>query len=135
MISINTFKQANRSGRIISCARAVISVANSDIRLPQWCHEVTGVGYVITATKRTDLKWKQVYRWDCANKKAVDVIAAICPYLLLKRSQAEVVMAFQKLIVPRALGRYGVGPENLAQRLSLVTEIRSLNRRGKEVAA
>jgi hypothetical protein len=132
-ISINAYHMTHRNGRRSQHTRAVIKVSNSDIRLIDWITNLVGVGTIHAnmRTKRADERnWKPVYNWTCQNAKACQVIEAVLPYLILKRDQAEAVLAHQRLILTRTNRRFGIPPENLEQRMHLVSRVRTLNKRG-----
>jgi hypothetical protein len=137
-ITINSYFQNERNGSRRQHQRVVVQVSNSDIRLLDWCKSITGVGTVQFSNRRNKLfgerNWKPVYVWSCANTKAYEVVMAVHPYLIIKRERAEIVEAFQKLVLRGTNRRKGVPPENQTQRLQLVHDIRQLNRRGRGVA-
>ena len=112
-----------------------MSVTNTDIRLIRWCKDASSVGCVYVSDAKDSKTRKVAHRWECSTQSAVDLIRLIYPYLMLKREQADVALAFQGLIMPRnACLRGGVPHWNKEERLHLVGKIRELNHRGRKTA-
>jgi hypothetical protein len=71
---------------------------------------------------------KPQWQWILSGRKAVVMIEAILPYLKLKRTQAELVIRFQKAKSLR-MCRHRT-PEEYAYEVECVSQMRKLNQRG-----
>ncbi len=69
-----------------------VIVSNTNEWLIQWLK--MEYGGVITKRQGKG-KRKTVYRWTIATARAADFLTIILPYLMLKRSQAELALKFQ----------------------------------------
>jgi hypothetical protein len=111
-----------------------LHVTNTDIRLMEWLKSTFGVGSIHVSRHGSGNR-QTAYRWKCQARMAVDLIEAAYPYFVIKREQADVVRAFRNLQKRPGtnLVRTGGGqtePENYAQRLHLVEDMKRLNKRG-----
>ena len=115
-------------GHIYACA---IHVGNTDIRLLQWIADRFG-GRVF-AEQRQNAKWKDVWRWY-ARTDDMDVwLPAVLPYLIIKRDQAELLMAYRKTLPPKARTHRSTGATTDAvkqQRAQIHANLAMLNKRG-----
>ena len=89
------------------------------------CLEIAGVGYV---THRKYGKGNHVqWEWRCSCRKAVKVLKAIYPYLNIKKEQAKVSLAVQKLY---GYNRWHLPPQEvLDERLRLFRLSGDVNQR------
>lgn len=107
-----------------------IFITNTDIRLPEWCVGVTGVGNIHMSDSRRDLmRVKPAYRWECTGGAAMDLAKLVYPYLILKKDQADILIRLRKYVT-NAYGVAGLPAWVKEQRLSLTNQIRQLNQRG-----
>lgn len=105
-----------------------VRVFNTDLRLLNWIHE--RCGGVVHAGGAPLGRAKQVYLWEIKRKPAAALLAAVAPYLVLKRRQAELVAELVALLVSPANCRSGVPEETNMRRQEIVAELAKLNRRG-----
>ena len=105
-------------------------VSNTDIRLLDWCQRITGIGSINKVGKRDHPRWKQGYAWHCYARNAIYLAKQMLPYFVIKREQAEVLIAYERLILSSNVSNKGVRPDNQEQRVHLVSQMRVLNRRG-----
>lgn len=82
------------------------------------------------ATRRQKAQYKVVHLWSIHNARAAALLTAVLPYLVTKRRQAELVIAFGDDL--RGTRGHGVRltDEETARRLALYEETRQLNHRG-----
>ncbi len=110
-----------------------LAIVNTDPRLAQWFCGRFG-GTVHRQDPPANKRWKPKYTWQCGGARAETLIAAIEPFLVLKREQAQIVLAM------RAIGRHrgggtGKGPRPLTdevveKREELKQRLHLLNARG-----
>ena len=114
-----------------------VRVSNTDRRLMDWLVKTVGYGYI--QTKRPGAgNHKPCLAWDVKNGQAIDLLAQVRPWLVLKHRQSEIAEAFwhlraaEKTAVHAATGRLKwkmprqlTGPAH-----ELLSEIHLLNRRG-----
>lgn len=102
-----------------------IKVLMTDVRPIQWLHQqFGGVTRHVPARKATH---KDAYYWCASPILAGEVLAALLPYLIVKRSQAEKAIALRALSGGRGSR---LSPERLNAGLRIKDELRVLNRRG-----
>lgn len=75
----------------------VVGVTNTDPRLPLWCAETFG-GHVITDKHNHRRKSvnRPIYKWMASCRVAFEVVSGCLPYMIIKKEQAEIAIAFQK---------------------------------------
>lgn len=115
-----------RPGRVnkkgVRALALVVSVVNTDPRMPLKMHEIFG-GNVNTAVEhRGNPRRRPVAQWLITGKPAGEVLLVVRPYLVIKAEQADVAIVYAKTI-----GRGGqICPEvherrqNLRQQLVLL---------------
>lgn len=104
-----------------------ISIANNKYALMQWLLDrVSGsvYGRIHKGNQATS------YTWKCTNSLRVPLLQRLLPYLLLKQRQAEIVIEIADQIRANSYRGKRLPDEALLQRLQLVSEIRTLNKRG-----
>ena len=67
--------------------------------------------------------------WHCSTRKAEKFLKDIYPYLIVKKSQAEVVFDFYKLILPSNSGSNRPSNDNKTQRIVLRDRLKSLKKK------
>lgn len=125
--------------------QARIRICMTDEKMIKWLQESFG-GYFETRKFNNDA-WKDAYGWTIKNNIMVKpFIEKICPYLKLKKPQAEIIKEFLKTFNSKSyneirhnLQNNGIGihrelkNETIDYREKLYQEIRLLNKRGKSV--
>lgn len=109
------------------CVR--VSVVNTDARLIEWLVTRFPHSHVGFLKKQSD-RHRDVYRWTTSNLKAVPVIDAAFPYLVLKQAQATLARRMMETHVGGGRGRQ-ITAEVFAERSALATEMKALNKRGR----
>lgn len=104
-----------------------VTVVNTDERLMDWL--LLAVGGSVGRRGGTSSKphWKPRFAWSVYAQNAAALLEALLPYLLLKREQAELVLALRRL-------GGGSGPsldaELVQKRIELAQRIGELNQKG-----
>ncbi len=101
-----------------------VSVANNSLQLMQWIKTKTGSGVLSQRGKREPQHGTQ-YVLDISNNAALNLLAELKQYLIIKKTHAELLLSRYKAVTPRN-GRYTA--EMSLQKKRLVEEIRLLNR-------
>ena len=65
-----------------------ISLTNTDVRLMEWAVELFG-GKMPKPQRDKRSNYKDKYTWYLGGSESYQIIKAICPYLILKREQAN----------------------------------------------
>jgi hypothetical protein len=102
-------------------------VANTDLRLIRWLCETFGGSFYFSHPKsRQKVSNRVCHSFRLFEKRAAVVLARIMPYLICKREQAEVGLAYRVL---RDLGSKGrkLTPEDLKARAGFREQMQNLN--------
>jgi hypothetical protein len=125
----------NGSGKQVGAkwSRPLVHVVNTDLALLGWIEERFG-GYLYDQPigKASD-RSKPCYRLSWGGPEAIEIVTTVLPYLVVKRAQADVLLRFADTYSATRYGRGGLPEAVKDQRLGLVTEIRSLNKKGRAV--
>lgn len=73
-------------------------------------------------------KWADFYEWHIGNRQAASMLRRVLPYLLVKCGQADLLLAFDALLLRKGK-RALTGPE-VARRAALADAVKALNRKG-----
>jgi hypothetical protein len=113
-----------------------LAVANTDPRLMAWIKTRFGGSIKDDLYRRNPRpRSKPMFRWVAAATDLATVVNAILPYLVLKREQAELFLAY-RATVPSAGAKYAkISDSVLADRRLIRQKITDLNRRGKPQVA
>lgn len=101
-----------------------VSVANNSLRLLKWIKERIGSGCITTRSKQQP-QHAVHYVLNISDNRALNLLAEVKGYMIIKRSHAELLVLRYKDATPRN-GKYT--EEQLAKKLKLVEAIRALNR-------
>jgi len=104
-----------------------IQIANTDPRLPEWCHASFG-GYL---TKCRNRKWRPLLAWHARGELAAFLLRECLPFLLLKKEQAEIALTFQTTKKRRGNWggtRFPLSQDVLQEREQLRIELKRLKR-------
>ena len=121
--------------REVALLRPCVSVAQCDIRLPEWLQQKFGCGYIHNQGVPKSGR-RVVYTWQVWGfTSVVPVLEALKPFLFLKRDRAEIALEFcaQNINIrhlPEAEKVLAI-----AKREKLVRELKDCNRRGLASAA
>ena len=129
MIAKTNVKKGTKSAQYV----LTLIVANTDPRLMCWlCDTFTGHAlFSHSAQSRMAQQYRVVKRKTCFSwrqfeERAAEIIRHIMPYLIMKRDQAEIALAYREIRKSGVRGRR-VTPENLDAREALRLEMRALN--------
>lgn len=98
-----------------------VMITNTDVRLFTWLQERFSGCVSPMASKNP--KWTPGYQWRVTEKEAMHVLENCLEYFVLKRNQAEIAIAHQKLRAPSGTP---IGEEIFAQRLNLRDQLSML---------
>jgi len=113
-----------------------VVVTNTDIRLANWCLKNFGMKFFVKGhgwAGERGQSWKDCYFAQACSYKAAWILRNCLPWFLLKREQAEVVLAHQETT---KVGTWERGPgvktpqDLLDYRMSLKNKLLELNKRG-----
>jgi hypothetical protein len=102
-------------------------VANTDLRLIRWLSETfTGQSYFSHSESQRKWSNKTCHSWRLFEKRAAVVLEHCLPYLIIKRDQADVGLAYRAI---RDLGSKGrkLTAVDISDREEFRSKIRSLN--------
>lgn len=109
-----------------------VSVANTDYFLLDWLKAHWGGR--ISNTTRKPLQWyprsKPVGVWTISGKKAIAMLDACEPYILLKKDRVKLAQKLEPLIHKKDKYRPQFNEEMRRQRHEIYLELKQLNRRG-----
>lgn len=96
----------------------VINVGNTDPRMPLRMQELFGGAYSRLAEKRVNRK--PAFQWLLTGRPAGECIRLIYPYLVIKKEQAEIAMAYAQTIS----GKGPIADSVRQERAALQTRLR-----------
>lgn len=110
-----------------------IYITNSNKEVMDWL--VGNFGGSVRITRYGDKKknWKDVYKWFLPAKERKNFIENIVQFLIIKKKQAHLLLEFLSLIEAqngKIRGIKGLTNAERLQRENILTQIRTLNRRG-----
>lgn len=115
------------------CYKVPLTVCNTSIVLLDWLVNNFGGNYTMKPLKKgMELRHSKSYNWNLHCEKAAHVLEMVQPYLVIKRKQVELVLAYRKIQALRTKcspGVFRVPPE---LREEIFVTLKSLNRRGPE---
>lgn len=94
-------KHSGRKVKVYRVYALRVAISNTDPRILARIKQILG-GYFYPV-KHYKSHYKPVYRWAAACKNAYTVLDLLLPYLVGKRDQAEIAIAFAKLRRQRGL--------------------------------
>ena len=97
-IYITILKHRDPAVRAMRYNQLVVSVTNTDPRLPLWCRDTFGCGSINKnrGNEKKDRGWKNGLSWRVYSKQAEWVIQNCLPHFVIKREQAEIALAYRK---------------------------------------
>lgn len=101
-----------------------VAVANNNLKLLEWIKSMAG-GVIVSKKKRKP-HHSDSYAWYAQQDRAIRFLDEIKEYLIIKRSQADLILEKYKTVTHRA-GKYT--PDMLKRKMRLVAQIRELNQR------
>jgi hypothetical protein len=110
---------------------AQLQVGNTDPRLLEWIQ--SRFGGSVNMERRTNKAHKPVWRWIAHVDNLTELITAILPFLIVKRDQADLMLAYRRTLAPKiSTGRSTTKtPESVKRERSQIhLQLSTLNRRG-----
>lgn len=104
-----------------------VQVSNTKMALLVWIQERLG-GHIYKYSPRVDNR-APCYLWSCAGQRALAAVREAYPYLILKREQADILLALPRFVNKR-VGQPTMTSQDVALNEAAVTNIRLLNKRG-----
>lgn len=105
----------------------VLIVANTDLRLMEWLTRTfAGNVYFSHSVSRRQWSKKVCHTWRCFEDRASTILEHCLPYMIMKKQQAEIGIAYREL---RKLGSKGrkLTPGDIQARDEYYKQIRVLN--------
>jgi hypothetical protein len=97
----------------------LITVANTDPRLPQWCAQYFGGTQKLAYPKNYKNKnYKACFRWQVYGKACGEILRGILPYSIIKREQIEIGLAYVETL-QKTYHRHTMPEEIKAERAAL----------------
>lgn len=118
----------NRIGYRFSCQ---VQVGNTDIRIMEWIR--VRFGGSVNQERRSNVKHKPIYRWVSQADNLDSLLTAVQPYLVAKRDQAELLLAYRRTLPPMIRTKRSTNdvPEHVkSERIRIHGSLAMLNRRG-----
>jgi hypothetical protein len=112
-------------------AGTAIHVGNTDLRMLQWIQERFGGN--VAFERRQNPAHAKVWRWTSHVGNLEAIIIAVLPYLVIKREQAELLLAYRKTLAPPISGHRSAGiisDDVKSERQRILSAIGVLNKRG-----
>jgi hypothetical protein len=116
-------KQKRHYSKDVSYHSAMLEIAMTSLEALERAKAVSGFGNVAVLRKPT-VNSKKIYRWTVWGQKAVELIRQTMPYLIVKRTQAELLCKLGDSI---AMGVRPVPPAEQSYRDRLMIECSSAN--------
>lgn len=117
--------------------RSTLKIANTNFALMDWLNkEFSNMNsghkqHLRSIFKKNSTHERWIYEWEVQGFRLVDILTQIQPYLVLKRRQSEVLLAFRATYIGRSFGAHKpLCPKIIAQREEHLLEIRKLNAKG-----
>ena len=110
---------------------ARLQIGNTDLRLLNWVQ--SHFGGTVSLERRNNLAHKQIFRWLASADDLDALIPALLPYLIVKRDQAELVLAYRATLPPKVRTHRSTHdrPQHITdERLKLRERLQALNKRG-----
>lgn len=117
-----------KGSHVYSCQ---LQVGNTDARVLEWIQ--TRFGGSVNLERRNNPKHKLVYRWISEANSLSDVITALLPYLVVKKDQAELILAYRRTlpqVVKTHRSTYDTPNHVKDERHRIHGKLAMLNRRG-----
>lgn len=74
-----------------------VVIANTDPRLPRWLLLTFG-GTIVVARRRAKENHRYAIKWHVSCRQAEELLRECLPFLLIKKEQAEIALAFQETL-------------------------------------
>jgi hypothetical protein len=102
----------------------LVTVTNTDPRIPLWCKSV--FGGAVSFRRPPKQHHRSIYRWAVGCAHAAAVLSGCLPYFLIKRNQAEIAIASRDTV--RNVGGKGHSKETLRIREAAYLKLQDAKR-------
>ena len=127
--SIQIRKETDARSRVTPVYEFLLTVCNSDPRLPQWCKEKFG-GRVYPRSRG---RHRISYLWSVKALRAEVILGKCLPYILIKDKHAEIGLALRKTFTKRT-GSRPISVAVVEEREILRGKLMRLSLKGKKSA-
>jgi hypothetical protein len=93
----------------------------------------TRFGGSVTPERRHGVAHKDIWRWIAHSDNLCDLISAVLPYLVIKRDQAELFLAYRATLPPiirTHRSTHDTSQAVIEERLKIRDQLKALNKRG-----
>ena len=104
-----------------------VSVQQKHPDLIDWLHQTFGGMKAVRPTRENILGFSGGYVWQLDNRQVFRFLEKVLPYLILKRRQAELALAFESTMPGQGNAK---SDAILLQQMLLIQELTALNLRG-----
>ena len=105
-----------------------IYVGNTDPRVIQWIHARFGGSIALRPSPHPE-RHKPLWRWLCSGANIEPVLRAVLPYLIIKREQATLILAYRQTMSMVGSNAF-VTDETQKTQDDMIAQLRVLNKRG-----
>jgi len=105
----------------------VLDVGNTDKNLINYLYSLFGG----TTGRRKDKRpnTKPMFNWRVTSKKAMSILEAVYPYMIVKRQQVDIARKFQQTKIQTSERRYNkLSTKTIKKRIYLMNALSSINR-------
>lgn len=125
-LSITSGKRRSTSTALTRSTQ--IYVGNTDPRIIEWIQARFGGSIALRPTPHPE-RHKPLWRWLCSGANIEPVLRAVLPYLIIKREQATVILAYRKTMAMVGSNVPTMDDTQKAQD-DMIAQLRVLNKRG-----
>jgi hypothetical protein len=110
-----------------------LHIGNTSPQLMEWIQ--AKFGGKVNAEKRNNLRHKPVFRWYANADDLDELITAVYPYLVVKRAQADLILAYRRTLAPKPYRDVNRSTRTVSdgvkiERSRIHGELQLLNKRG-----
>ena len=108
-----------------------LQIGNTSPQLMEWIRSKFGGS--VNLENRNNPKHKPVFRWLSSADALDHIVPAILPYLVIKKAQAELFLAYRRTLAPKINTKRSTNDTPLAvkrERFRIHSELSALNKRG-----
>lgn len=113
-----------RTGLYHSC----LTITMTDKNVLEWVKDVTGVGSVLS--KKMAKRFKPAWTWQVWSDEAAKLLIKLLPYLQVKQTHANNLIAFQGVMKQPPCGSKGLSSQQKRERHAHYERSKELNKRG-----
>lgn len=139
-LNADDIKTCRQGKRRMTRYRCILRITNTDVRLTEWCQRTFGGS--IMFRESGSLKWKDSTTWYTCDGRTEYILRNCLPYFVIKREQAEIMLAFRATYKFRNSAEGGlrdavngrlvsIDPAVHNARRALADQLKQLTRRGR----